>query len=213
MTMHTLSDDLALAYAAGALPAPFAAVVATHCALSDESRARVGAQEAVGGALLETMDVTGLGMPAGAFGAVMDRVKSVAPPQRETPSRGVFPKPLRHIVGGDLDAVKWRNIGGGVRQAVLMREGGVSLRLLSIPGGQAMPEHGHRGLELTLVLKGAFEDGDQRFGRGDMEIADGDDQHTPIAVPGETCICLAATDAPLRFVTWLPRIAQPFVRI
>ena len=211
MTVHNLSDDLAMAYAAGALPSAFAAVVATHCALSDDSRARVGAFEAVGGVLLDELETAP--MEAGAFDSVMERVKAAPAAGPKRLAAGVFPEPLRAIVGGDLDAVKWKSVGGGVKQAVLLREDGVSLRLLSIPGGQAMPEHGHRGLELTLVLKGAFTDGDQRYGRGDLEIADPTDQHVPVAEEGETCICLAATDAPLRFVSWLPRIAQPFIRI
>ena len=36
---------------------------------------------------------------------------------------------------------------------------------------------------------------------------------TPVAEEGEDCICLAATDAPLKFNALLPRIAQPFLRI
>jgi putative transcriptional regulator len=94
-----------------------------------------------------------------------------------------------------------------------MRRGRASVRLLQIPAGQAMPEHGHRGIELTLVLKGAFRDQAARFGRGDVEIADASDQHTPVAEAGEDCICLAATDAPLRFVSILPRLVQPFIGI
>ena len=34
-----------------------------------------------------------------------------------------------------------------------------------------------------------------------------------IAEAGADCICLAATDAPLRFRGVLPRLAQPFLRI
>ena len=76
-----------------------------------------------------------------------------------------------------------------------------------------MPDHGHRGLELTLVLQGAFRDETDRFGPGDIEIADEAMEHTPIAESGEVCICLAATDAPLRFNAIIPRLAQPFLRI
>jgi len=211
MTEHNLSDELAMSYAAGALPPAFAAVVASHCALSDDSRALVCAYEAVGGAVLETGETAPLA--DGAYAAVLQRVRAGTRAMPKRPVRGVFPEPLRAIVGGDLDAVKWKSAGGGVKQAILIHEKGASLRLLSIPGGAAMPEHGHRGLELTLVLQGAFADGEQRFARGDLEIADPSDQHIPIAEPGETCICLAATDAPLRFVTLLPRLAQPFIRI
>ena len=44
-----------------------------------------------------------------------------------------------------------------------------------------------------------------------IEIADEDLNHTPIADVGEDCICLAATDARLRFNKLIPRMAQPFI--
>ena len=73
-----------------------------------------------------------------------------------------------------------------------------------------MPDHGHQGLELTLVLQGAFRDEEDRFARGDVEIATEDTQHTPIAEPGQDCICLAATDAPLKFRALIPRWRNHF---
>ena len=56
-----------------------------------------------------------------------------------------------------------------------------TLRLLLIPAGQAVPEHGHRGLELTLVLSGAFSDATGHFQAGDLEVADEALGHTPHA--------------------------------
>lgn len=76
-----------------------------------------------------------------------------------------------------------------------------------------MPDHGHKGREMTLVLQGAFSDADGRYGRGDVEIADDAVQHTPVAEAGQDCICLAATEAPLRFRSLIPRLVQPFFRI
>ena len=49
--------------------------------------------------------------------------------------------------------------------------------------------------------------------RGDLEIADEATEPTPVAIGDVACICLAATDAPLRFVGLLPRLVQPFFRI
>ena len=101
----------------------------------------------------------------------------------------------------------------GVKQAILKTGPQARARLLYIPAGQSIPDHGHRGTELTLVLQGAFRDEDGRFGPGDLEIADEALEHTPIAEAGEDCICLAATDAPLRFRGLLPRMLQPVFRI
>lgn len=212
-TKHTLNDALLTGYAAGTLPEAFDLVVATHLSLNDESRAALGAYEAVGGCLLEEAPAADVGSEA--LAATLARIKSSPPRERAAPpaSSGVFPAPLRAYVGGDVDAVRWRPLGGGVRQALLPTSGPARARLLYIPPGVAVPDHGHRGIELTLVLQGAFSDEVDRFERGDIEIADESLEHQPVADPGEPCICLAATDAPLRFRGLVPRLLQPLFRI
>ena len=209
---HHISDRLLMAYAAGSLPEAFDLVVATHVSLCDECRARLGAHEAVGGQVLEQSNSA---MAPGSLEACLARIDNVAPLPRPAPRirGGVFPAPLANYVGGGPEAVKWRPLGMGVRQAILPTARGASARLLYIPAGQSVPDHGHRGTELTLVLQGAFADSTDRFGRGDLEIADEDLEHTPIAEAGEDCICLAATDAPLRFNALIPRLLQPIFRI
>ncbi len=210
---HHLTDSLLMAYASGNLSEGFGLVVATHVSLCDECRARMEGFEAVGGALMDDEAVAVEPSSLEATLALIERgLGASAPPTRTLPS-AIFPSPLQAYAGGDLDDVNWRNVGGGVKQAILETDEETSVRLLSIPGGAAMPDHGHRGIEMTLVLKGAFKDEDDRFGRGDVEIADEELHHTPIAEEGETCICLAATDAPLRFTGWLPRLVQPFLKI
>ncbi|MCA3452669.1 MAG: ChrR family anti-sigma-E factor [Rhodobacter sp.] len=211
---HHLSDPLLMAYSAGQLPEAFSLVVATHVSLCDDCRARLLAFDAIGGALIEDADQAR--MAEDSFEATMARITGLpqAGPVRASRIPGsVFPAPLRDWAGGDLSAVRWRFVGMGVRQAILKTDHGATARLLHIPAGQAVPDHGHRGLELTLVLQGAFRDTEDRFGPGDVEIATEELDHTPVAEPGADCICLVATDAPLRFNRLIPRIAQPFLRI
>lgn len=210
---HHLTDDLLMGYAAGTLPEAFSLVVATHLSLCDDCRAQAEAFDAVGGSVIEAMDSAPLA--GDSLEATLRRIAAGAPkdrPRRRQPG-GLFPAPLQDYVGGDLAAVRWRPVGMGVRQAILRSGPGATARLLYIPAGSAVPDHGHRGRELTLVLQGAFRDEDGRFGPGDVEIADEAVEHTPTAEPGQPCICLAATDAPLRFRSLLPRLAQPFFRI
>jgi putative transcriptional regulator len=210
---HHLSDQLLMAYAAGELPEAFSLVVATHVSLCDDCRAQLATFEVVGGAVLDQCDLATLSDDS--LNACFARIDAL-PPSRVAPRKqraGMFPTPLVDYVGGDLSRVKWRSLGGGVRQAILPTGKGASARLLHIPAGQAVPDHGHRGMELTLVLQGAFRDDSDRFGPGDVEIADQATEHTPVAEAGMDCICLAATDAPLRFNGLIPRLAQPFFRI
>jgi len=86
-------------------------------------------------------------------------------------------------------------------------------RLLYIPAGQSAPDHGHSGTELTLVLRGAFKDVSGHYRAGDIEITDDSVEHTPIADMGEDCICLAVTEAPIRFTSMFYRALQPFFKI
>jgi len=209
---HHLTDALLMAYSAGNLPEAFSLTVATHISMCDECRARLGAFDAMGGAMVERCETAD--MSVGSLEATMQRIRAAGAPPATAPRRkNGLPQPLQDYIGGDLDAVKWRSVGMGVKQAILPTSRAATARLLFIPAGAAVPDHGHRGTELTLVLQGAFVDEVDRFGPGDIEVANEDLNHTPVADIGADCICLAATDAPLRFRGLIPRLAQPFLRI
>lgn len=209
---HHLSDSLLQGYAVGTLPEAFNLAVAAHLSYCDECRAALGAFEAVGGALLEDGEAIDLSDDAlSNILGLLDGPEVTEKPKLKKP--GIFPPALQDYVGGDLESVKWRSIGMGVKQAILPTSKSATARLLYIPAGSAVPDHGHRGTELTLVLQGAFSDEDGQFGVGDIEVADEEVDHTPIADAGMDCICLAVTDAPLRFNSILPRLMQPFFKI
>lgn len=207
---HHISEQLLMAYAAGTLPEAFSLVVATHVSMCDDCRAQLESYETLGGALIEDDAVS---MAEDSLDRCLARLGPQEPVRRPTRRTGLFPAPLATYVGGDVNAVRWRPLGMGVRQAILPTSRGASARLLYIPAGQSVPDHGHRGTELTLVLQGAFADDKARFGPGDVEIADESDEHQPVAEAGADCICLAATDAPLRFRNFVPRLLQPVFRI
>lgn len=207
---HHIRSELLAAWVTGNLPAVFAVVVASHVALCEDCQAGAEAAQAIGGAMLERLPPVDLS--ADALTRALAALDQPAPAHRiGAQAVGIFPAPLMQVLGGQPP--KWRMLGGGIRQQILMADRDGSLRLLYIPPGRKVPEHGHRGLELTLVLQGSFSDSEGRFARGDVEDADGSVDHQPIAGAGEACICLAATDAPLRFHAMLPRLLQPIFRI
>lgn len=206
---HHIPDHLLQAYAAGTLHYSMDMVIAAHVSMCDECRARLAAHECAGGAVLEEARSVGVsqGMRARVL-AALDAPCDMRPPRRAS---GVFPAPVMEALSGQPP--KWQKMGAGVRQSLLHADKAGSVRLLYIPGGQAVPDHGHHGLELTLVLQGAFSDEGGRFGVGDVEVADDSVEHTPIAEIGPACICLAATEGSLRFNALIPRLLQPFLRI
>ena len=208
---HHIPEPLLVAYAAGTLPHPFAMVVASHVSLCDECRARLGAHEAVGGALLEAQATEPVSADIkDALFRMLDE-PDTHPPEPVYDRAGAYPGPVMAALKGK--SPKWKSVGKGVKQNLLYSDKEGSVRLLYIPPGQAVPDHGHKGIELTLVLQGAFSDETGQFGVGDLEVADEELVHTPVADPGAPCICLAATDAPLNFKGFLPRLFQPLFGI
>ena len=212
---HHLSDALLMSYSAGGLSEAVNLMVASHISLCDTCRATVESYDAVGGALIGDSVSAPVAMSDNSLEATLALINQspVAEPERPISAPGVLPSPLQDYVGGDLESIKWRAVGMGVRQAILPTSKEASARLLYIPAGTAMPDHGHHGLEMTMVLQGAFVDDDEYFARGDVEIAGEETEHMPVADVGQDCICLAVTDGKLKFNSVLPRLMQPFLRI
>ncbi len=218
---HHISDELLMDYAGGVLEEGWSIAVATHLALCPQCRSRLATMEAAGGVLLEEITCPpDVERDKASWNAIMaavsrpdDAVKQISTPVARATSSSV-PEPLRSYLGGELDDLRWRPLGLGVYHYPLRtgdRE--ISVRLLRIPAGKPVPEHSHNGRELTLVLRGAFGDGDDTFGPGDFEETDETVNHQPIALPGVDCICLAVTDAPLKFKSRLVRLIQPIIGI
>ncbi len=208
---HHLDEATLMSYAAGSLSQAMALVAACHLSMCPECRARAQASESIGGMLLEGLDPVDISDDAlDAVLAAIDKEPEVVEIIREpVRTESDVPMPLADYIGGSLDTIEWKRIVPGVWYYDLpCHTKGVS-RLLRIAPGKAMLPHTHDGNELTLVLRGSFSDEIGRFAAGD--IADLDDQieHQPLVDSEEDCICLVATDAPLKFTTLLGRIMQP----
>ena len=212
---HHVSDELLLSYEAGSLTEGWSLAVATHLASCDSCRAKARQAATVGGALLETMEAAPL--RANSLAETLRRIDALPPAEpapAAVPARGDVPGPLRHYIGADLDALAWRKLGTKVHQILIpTADRQTSVRLLRIAAGLPVPEHGHRGVELTVVLRGTLVDDEKRFEVGDIEEAYDGLEHQPRASDEEECICLAVTDAPLRFKSLLMRFAQPILKI
>lgn len=216
---HHPSDELLMDYASGAAAEAWGLAIATHLALCPRCRRAVSDMETVGGGMLDAISPEP--MADEALDAVLARldsaVEDVSAP-RLSPATGgskpVLPQPLRDYVGGDVDELSWQRLGLGAYQLLIPTgNAGTSARLLRIPAGRPVPAHSHGGLELTLVLAGAFSDATGQYGKGDFQEADENIEHQPHAAPGEDCICLAVTDAPLRFKSIAARLVQPLLGI
>jgi len=208
---HHIPDDIIEAYASGALPHAFAVVVAAHVSLCDSCRAVAESCDILAGVALEGLDsdTPDHGLRARTM-ALLDSAprKAVA---ADTAPKGLFPGAVVAELGGGKP--RWRNLGAGIKQQILSSGPEGTVRLLYIPGGKGVPDHGHSGLELTLVLQGSFQDQTGSYRRGDVQVVADEIEHTPVADAGPACICLAATDAPLKFNALIPRMLQRVFRI
>lgn len=215
---HHLSDDLLESYATGALGEGWSLAVATHLALCPSCRARAEAADEIGGAVLALAGEQQVA--ADAWPAMQARLRDErrvlrpAVAARAETLTPILPRPLRDYVGSDVDAIKWQGLGRSASQLrIHTPDRQTQVRLLRIPAGKPVPEHSHGGRELTLVLSGAFRDGERIFARGDVEDADASITHQPVATDEADCVCLAVTDAPLRFTSWIVRLVQPMLGI
>ncbi len=198
---HHLDGATLMSFAAGSLPEALAAVAAAHVAACPDCAAEVRGLERVGARLFETLPPAALDRPP--------------PPAASAPGiRGPARIPAA-FMGQNFDRVRWRWLAFGIWQSrlPLSRAGKGSLRLLKVSPGQSIPEHGHGGAELTLVLRGSYSDATGCYGEGDVADLDEDIAHSPVAGRETGCVCLIATETPARFKGLVPRLIQPFTRL
>ncbi|MEO1160653.1 MAG: ChrR family anti-sigma-E factor [Pseudomonadota bacterium] len=217
-TQFHLDDATVVAYAGGSLSNCLSVVAASHIAMCDHCRARVRAAEAVGAALLETSETEQ--MSSGALASVFERIDGsdwIQPKSRNEASDDPdpsLPLPVSRLLDCKLDDVRWKTAAPGVGIHVIEKNpDGSSLYMLKVRPGHKLPDHGHAGQEMTLILRGAYRDQIGRFAPGDVADLDEHIEHQPVIEDGEDCICLIATEAPARFKGLVPRLLQPIVGI
>lgn len=105
-----------------------------------------------------------------------------------------LPDPLREAVFEAMGQGRnWRFLGFGIRGLKLAVGGQGETELLRIEPGHGVAPHDHGGEEYTLVVTGAFHDGHQRFGPGDVNIAQPGFVHAPLAEKDEVCFALGVS--------------------
>ena len=216
---HHLSDELLLDYSSGALSEGWSIAVAAHLSKCSHCRATYSKLEEIGGALLTNLSPEDLS--DGAFENVLeqlddDKVDLTGGIRKnaELANRFGIPVVVADYLPTGFKKLPWKSLGLGVSQIVLdTNDKSATARLLKIPAGKKVPHHSHHGRELTVVFSGGFTDVTGDYGPGDIQELVGDVEHQPWVREGEDCICLAVTDAPLKFSNVAVRLAQPLIGI
>ncbi len=207
---HHLDDSTLMSCAAGSQPEALAAVVSSHLAVCPRCRAELKKHALIGEALFESLKPEPVVREAPVV-ALRAGEAMTAPEEPE----GEMPPALRAAIDGRFDDIPWRRAAPGVWHYPLPLSEGAKgdLRLLKVAPGTKLPEHGHGGTELTLVLDGSYSDEFGVYRRGDVADMGDDMEHRPIADAEQGCVCLAASDAKPRFTGMFARLLQPFAGI
>ena len=213
---HHLDPATIMAHAAGTLDEAFHVVVASHVTWCPVCREIARQATQLGGEMLGQLEAT----------LVSDECRSKTLSKLDTAtlhcfpksplSRGEAPEPLAHLIGGKSFAdLAWKRKAPGLAlfDLPVSRASSGKLFLMRIAPGMAMPEHGHGGAEITLILSGAYNDKFGRYAQGDVADLDDSIEHQPVVETGAACICLVATQAPTRFKSWAARLLQPLIGI
>jgi putative transcriptional regulator len=213
-THHHLDEATILALAAGTLGEAHGFAAATHMAYCPSCRASLREAERLGGSLLAVADEKAVTDQCRS--ATLASLEAVSPEKRKAPAKSVgdVPAVLCNLIGNvPLADLRWKKMGPGIAtHAIPLTPGGrTKLTLFRIEPGYRIPEHGHGGSELTVVLQGSFTDRTGHYVKGDVSDLDETVEHQPVIDEGETCYCLFATEAPARFKSRLLRLLQPLL--
>jgi putative transcriptional regulator len=208
--------DLMTEYAAGALPLAQSACVFAHLENCTHCQQLAADLNNVGAALFDNLEPVPVGDVQ--LEAVLARLDEEPPLQFASPapaeSTGAFPAVLQRLIRGDFSDLSWKSVGKSLRISYLETgDPQHELALYHIKAGGCVPEHGHRGKEMTLILEGGFSDSEGSYHKGDFIYREPGDLHAPTALQSEDCICVAVLDAPLKFTNWKFSWMNPFLKL
>jgi len=211
-----LYHALLLDYAAGRLDEAKNLIVAAHVSMSRTAHQYLEQYESLGGYVLE-QECTPVSLCESALDNILEKIDTAEPeenPQRMTfPGKLDVPAPLQECLSTQRRKPGWKFMYPGFKTFKLDMDCKNShTRFLKVAPAKKTPHHTHGGIELTLILDGAYEDEFGRYQRGDLIIKDEQHTHSPQACAHEGCICMIVSDTPIKF-TGLSKLLNLFVSI
>ncbi len=213
-------------FATANLPLAEAVCVSAHLEFCGKCRAHVQQLTDVGGHMFARLQPEAVSEDS--FAALMARVSAgaqqpaapvtvaVQAPREDADdaaqSNVFLPRAVRRLVSGSLDKLRWVQLGKALRVAPLqVSDESRETAIYDIRAGGRMPEHEHRGEEITVLLQGSFSDADGSYSRGDFVVRHAGETHQPTATMDKDCICLVCLERPVRPRGLLYRLLEPLV--
>ncbi|MCS6203228.1 ChrR family anti-sigma-E factor [Shewanella baltica] len=237
MIKHHPQQELLVSHANGVLPLSMAIAVSAHCALCEACREQLallteqaansalnpdGAhahaakhhidQESIHTAHIDTGNTQATNVPVMDIDAMLAQIMA-QPAATEVPNNApldVQVKQQHYTVPSVFRqhlARPWQILGKVSRMRFDVDEMNTRASLLHIDAQGEIPQHTHKGYELTLLLAGAFSDLNGDYVPGDFIVLDSQHHHSPKTVDG--CLCYTVLDAPLHFTKGLSKLLNP----
>jgi len=214
MIKHHPDTRILNEFAAGSLPLAQSICVSVHLHFCDHCKRQTQQLQQLASAMFDHLPEQEIDDTL--LEQVLARLDEQPPLSYEQKSsdRDGGPLLVQRLMNGDYEDLEWRRINSAL-QISQLRTGDREheFALYHIKAGGRIPQHTHRGTELTLVLEGSFSDEEGVYQQGDFLLRDAQDTHTPTAARSADCICIGVLDAPIRFTPWNYRILNPFLRL
>jgi len=229
MIKHHPNQQLLLAHAKGELSLSMAIAVSAHCALCDTCKTAVAQytkeaaslafnQEEIADTTADKADISAHSIAFMEYDVPEELQTMLAqilcqPESTTTPSY----EPLFVSVKNQQYSVPsvfrqhldypWQQLGKVSRMRFDLDEMNTRASLLHIDALGEIPQHTHKGYELTLLLAGEFSDINGHYVPGDFIMLDQHTKHAPKTLEG--CLCYTVLNAPLHFTKGLSKLLNP----
>ena len=218
-------------FAAGNLALSEAICVAAHLEFCSKCRSHVQQLSDLGAQLMSRLEVEPMPVDeqdAGddGFDALMQRIDagdtgmSISPAPAPAATARVssanplgLPRVVQKLASEGVQSLRWGQFGKSLRIAPIRIDSeSRETALYDIKAGGQMPEHEHRGEEITVLLKGSFSDAEGKYVKGDFVVRHAGERHQPTATLDTDCICLVSLEQPVKPSSVWYRLLEPLVQ-
>jgi len=221
------SDNLLVEYASGTLDWGLSIMVSAHLSTCAECRHKVRNLNCVGGAMISSSPSSSVDDQS--FAKVMERIRAHSTMVKEQLKPQALDTVISDTTLSESKAVEgippvlqkllpqnkrltWKRVSSSLHESQLQTgQNKYKLCFHKIKRGGKVVEHDHRGVEVTLVLKGSFSDEKATYIPGDFLVRQPGEVHRPIATQNKDCLCISLTDAPVKITGLLGKLINPFL--
>jgi putative transcriptional regulator len=221
MIKHHPTYELLKSYVDGDLPASLSAGIAIHLEMCPQCQSEVAhiteqkAEESFEVFAASEIDLPATDLPELSTLSFDQMISSITDSDDVVESQLSIEKVIEikgnkfklPAVLNNITIGKASHVGKLTRARLQLNEGEIHSSLLCIEPGGSVPEHTHKGFELTVLLAGSFSDKNGEYVKGDFILLDQENHHHPFSQNG--CLCYTVANDALHFTQGLNKLLNP----